>query len=156
VRRAAAALLALAAGCAPPGAIKAYPGPDRSANELAAVETFMRSETFSLTDNEIIAVDDVRFDKRGYFAYMLPGAHAIGLRGTLRVSRQVRVQHCVFNLNVDAGCIYRPAVPAYPRDALDQPADAEWRVTRPMTVVAECSEGMSSAIQVPIGCASRP
>jgi hypothetical protein len=72
VRRAAAALLALAAGCAPPGAIKAYPGPDRSANELAAVETFMRSETFSLTDNEIIAVDDVRFEKRGYFAYMLP------------------------------------------------------------------------------------
>jgi hypothetical protein len=48
------------------------------------------------------------------------------------------------------------AVPAYPRDALDQPADAEWRVTRAMTVVVECSEGMSSAIQVPIDCASRP
>jgi hypothetical protein len=29
-------------------------------------------------------------------------------------------------------------------------------VTRPMTVVAECSEGMSSAIQVPIDCASHP
>jgi hypothetical protein len=156
VRLAAAALLALAAGCAPPGAIKAYPGPDRSANELAAVETFMRSETFSLTDNEITAVDGVRFEKRGYFATMLPGPHSIGLRGTLRVSRQVRVQHCVFDLNVDAGCIYRPAVPAYPRDALDQPADAEWRVTRAMTVVVECSEGMSSAIQVPIDCTSRP
>ena len=156
MRLAVAALLVLAAGCAPPGAIKAYPGPDRAASELAAVETFMRSETFSMTDNEITAVDGVRFEKRGYFATMLPGPHSIGLQGTLRVSRQVRVQHCVFDLNVDAGCIYRPAVPAYPRDALDQPADAEWRVTRPMTVVAECSEGMSSAIQVPIGCASRP
>jgi hypothetical protein len=156
VRLAAAALLALAAGCAPPGAIKAYPGPDRATKELAAVETYMRSETFSLTDNEIIAVDDVRFGKRGYFAYMLPGPHSIGLQGTLRVSRQVRVQHCVFNLNVDAGCIYRPAVPAYPRDALDQPADAEWRVTRSMTVVVECSENMSYAVQVPIDCASRP
>jgi len=72
------------------------------------------------------------------------------------VSRQVRVQHCVFNLNVDAGCIYRPAVPAYPRDALDQPADAEWRLTRSMTVVVECSENMSYAVQVPIDCASRP
>ena len=156
MRLAAAVLLVLAAGCAPPGAIKAYPGPDRSANELAAVETVMRSETFSMTDNEITAVDGVRFGKSGYFAYMLPGSHAIGLQGTLRVSRQVRVQHCVFNLNVDAGCIYRPAVPGYPRDALEQSANAEWRVTRPMTVVAECSEGMSSAIQVPIDCASRP
>jgi hypothetical protein len=156
VRLCVAALLAFAAGCAPPGAIKAYPGPDRSSDELAAVETVMRSETFSVTDNEITSVDGVPFRRRGYFAQMLPGARWIGLQGTLRVSRQVRVQHCVFELNVDPGCIYRPAVPAYPRDALDQPADAEWRVTRSMTVQAECTESMSYAVQVPIDCSGRP
>lgn len=153
---AAAALLALAAGCAPPGTIKAYPGPDRSGAELGAVLTDLRSDTFTVTDNEITSVDGVRFEKRGYAVQMLPGGHWIGLQGTLRVSRQVRVQQCAFELNVDAGCVYRPAVPAYPRDALDQPADAEWRVTRPMTVVAECSENMSYALQVPLECSSKP
>lgn len=74
----------------------------------------------------------------------------------MRASPQVRVQHCVFNLNVDAGCIYRPAVPGFPIDALDQPAGAEWRVTRSMTVQAECTENMSYALRVPIDCASRP
>jgi len=156
VRLAAAALLALAAGCTPPGAIKAYPGPDRSGAELGVVETDMRNETFSITDNEITMVDGTRYEKRAYSAYMLPGPHSIGLQGTLRVSRQVRVQYCVFSLNADAGCTYRPAVPGYPRDALDRPADAEWRVTRSMTVIFECSENLSSAIQVPIDCASRP
>jgi hypothetical protein len=156
VKLAAAALLALAAGCTSPGTIKAYPGPSRSADELGAVETVMRSETFSITDNEITSVDGVRFGKRGYIAQMLPGARWIGLQGTLRVSKQVRVQHCVFELNVDPGCIYRPAVPAYPRDALDQPATADWRLTRSMTVQAECTERMSYAVQVPIDCSARP
>jgi len=156
VRLAAAALLVVAAGCAPPGTIKAYSGPDRSADELGAVETIMRSETFSITDNEITSVDGVRFTKRGYIAQMLPGARSIGLQGTLRYGRQPRVQHCVFELNVDPGCIYRPSVPAYPRDMLDKPADAEWRLTRSMTVFAECTEKMSYAVQVPIDCASRP
>lgn len=156
MRLPAAALLALAAGCTPLGTIKAYPGPDRSSDELGAVETVMRSETFSITDNEITSVDGVRFEKRGYVAQMLPGARWIGLQGTLRFGRQPRVQHCVFELNVDPGCLYRPAVPAYPRDALDQPANAEWRVTRSMTVVAECTEKMSYAVQVPIDCSARP
>jgi hypothetical protein len=156
VRLPAAALLALAAGCTPLGTIKAYPGPDRSSDELGAVETVMRSETFSITDNEITSVDGVRFEKRGYVAQMLPGARWIGLQGTLRVSRQVRVQHCVFELNVDPGCLYRPAVPAYPRDALDQPASAAWRLARVMTVQAECTEKMTYAVQVPIDCAAQP
>ena len=156
MRLAAAALLVLVAGCVPPGTIKAYPGPSRSADELGAVETIMRSETFSVTDNEITSVDGVRFEKRGYFAQMLPGARWIGLQGTLRYGRQPRVQHCVFELNVDPGCIYRPAVPAYPRDALDHPAAAEWRVTRTMTVVAECTEKLSYAVEVPIDCSGRP
>ena len=156
MRLAAAALLVLVAGCVPPGTIKAYPGPSRSAEELGAVETIMRSETFSITDNEITSVDGVRFEKRGYFAQMLPGARWIGLQGTLRYGRQPRVQHCVFELNVDPGCIYRPAVPAYPRDALDQPASAAWRLARVMTVQAECTEKMSYAVQVPIDCAAQP
>ena len=156
MRLAAAALLALAAGCAPPGTIKAYPGPDRSAGELGVVLTDLRSDTFTITDNEITAVDGVRFERRGYMAQMLPGTHWIGLQGTLRVSRQVRVQHCAFELDVNAGCIYRPQVPAYPRDALDQPADAEWRVTRAMTLVAECSENLSYAVRVPLECSSKP
>jgi hypothetical protein len=156
VKLAVAALLAFAAGCTSPGTIKAYPGPGRSADELGAVETVMRSDTFRITDNEITSVDGVRFEKRGYIAQMLPGARSIGLQGTLRFGRQPRVQHCVFELNVDPGCIYRPAVPAYPRDALDLPADAEWRLTRSMTVQAECTEKMSYAVQVPIDCSSRP
>jgi len=156
VRLVAAALLVLAAGCAPPGTIKAYPGPDRSSHELGVLETSLRSDTFTITDNEITSVDGMRLGKRGYLAQVLPGARWIGLQGTLRVSKQVRVQHCVFELNVDPGCIYRPAVPAYPRDALDQPADAEWRVSRAMTVQAECTEKLSYAVQVPIECSSRP
>jgi hypothetical protein len=156
VRLAAAALLAFAAGCTPISAIKAYPGPDRSGDELGVVETDMRNETFSVTDNEITMVDGTRYEKRAYSAYMLPGQHSVGLRGTLRVSRQVRVQHCVFDLNVDAGCTYRPAVPGYPRDMLDEPADAEWRLTRAMTVLAECSGNMSYALQLPIDCSARP
>jgi len=156
VRLAAAALLALAAGCTPLGTIKAYPGPVRSSDELGVVETIMRSETFSVTDNEITSVDGVHFEKRGYLAQVLPGARWIGLQGTLRVTRQVRLQHCIFELNVDPGCVYRPAVPAYPRDALDQPAAAEWRVTRSMTVVAECTQQMTYAVQVPIDCSARP
>lgn len=154
MRLLAAAVLALIAGCVPPGTIKAYPG-DRSSDELAVVLTDMRNDTFSFTDNEITAVDGVRYEKRGYAAQMLPGTHRIALQGTLRVSRQVRIQYCVFDLNVDAGCAYRPTIPSYPRDALDQPADAEWRVTRAMTVLAECSDA-SHALQVPIDCSARP
>ena len=155
MRLAAAAALSLLAGCVPPGTIKGYEGPARSSDELGTVLTDMRSDTFIVTDNEITAVDGVRFEKRGYTAQLLPGVHRIGLRGTLRVSRQVRVQYCTFELNVDAGCAYRPSIPSYPRDALDQPADADWRVTRAMTVIAECSEA-SYALQLPIDCSARP
>jgi hypothetical protein len=155
VRLAAAALLALAAGCTPLGTIKAYPGPSRAAAELGAVVTEMRSDTFTITDNEITTVDGMPL-KRGYVAQMLPGVHWIGMQGTLRASRQVRVQQCAFDLNVDAGCIYRPTVPAYPRDALERPADAQWQVTRPMTIVVTCSESLTYAVQVPLECSSRP
>ncbi|HUQ24202.1 MAG TPA: hypothetical protein VM140_00930 [Burkholderiales bacterium] len=153
--RLAAAALALLAGCAPPGTIKGYEGPTRSSNEVGTLQTDMRNDTFVLTNNEITAVDGVRYEKRGYAAQLLPGVHRIGVQGTLRVSRQVRVQYCSFDLNVDAGCSYRPSIPSYPRDALDQPAEAEWRVTRVMTVIAECSD-TSYALQLPIDCSARP
>ncbi|MEA3192358.1 MAG: hypothetical protein QOD26_691 [Betaproteobacteria bacterium] len=155
MRLAVAAVLALLAGCAPPGTIKAYEGSARSSDEVGTVLTEMLSDTFIITNNEIVAVDGVRYEKGGYRAELLPGVHRIGLTGTLRVSRQVRVQHCTFDLNADAGCTYRPSIPSYPRDALDQPADAQWRVTRVMTVIAECRD-TSYALQLPIDCSGRP
>jgi len=155
MRLAAAALLALAAGCAPPGTIKAYPGPDRSSEELGAVETILRSDTFNVTDNEIVSVDGVPFKKRGYLAQMLPGTRRIGVVGTLRTRMKPRLQHCTFEIDVVPGCAYRPSIPAYPRSAYDLAPDEDWQLTRAMTVVAECSD-TSFAIQVPIDCASKP
>jgi hypothetical protein len=65
------------------------------------------------------------------------------------------VQHCSFDLDVVPGCTYRPSIPAYPRSAYDLPPDADWHLTRTMTVVAECSD-TQFAIQVPIDCAAKP
>ena len=155
MKRVAVVLVLCAAGCATIGAIKAYPGGERSKSEIGIVETTLRDDTFTVTDNVITTIDGVRYEKRSYAAQMLPGAHRIGLQGTLRVSRQVRVQYCAFELNIEPGCTYRPTVPAYPRGQLDQPADAEWRVNRAMTVIAECAD-TSYAVQVPLDCASRP
>lgn len=155
MRLAVAAALCVAAGCTGLGVFKAYPGSDRGRDEIAVVSTTLREETFSITDNRITAVDSARDEKGAYDAHMLPGAHRVGLQGTLRVSRQVRVQYCAFDLNAEPGCTYRPTVPGYPRAQLDQPADAEWRVTRSMTVVAECSD-TTFAVQVSLDCASRP
>ena len=155
MRLAAPAALCLAAGCTAFGVFKAYPGGDRGRDEIAVVSTALREDTFSVTDNRITAVDSARDEKGAYDAHMLPGAHRIGLQGTLRVSRQVRVQYCAFDLNVEPGCTYRPNVPGYPRAQLDQPADAEWRATRAMIVQAECSD-TSYALQVSLDCASRP
>ena len=154
-RAAAAAALCAAAGCTALGVIKAYPGSDRGKDEIGIVATALREETFSVTDNRITTIDGVRYGKGDYEAHMLPGAHRIGVEGTLRVSRQVRVQHCIFDLNVEPGCTYRPTIPAYPRAQLDLPADSEWRVTRPVTVVAECSDA-TYAVQLPLDCSSNP
>jgi hypothetical protein len=155
VRLAAAVLLAAAAGCAPPGTIKAYPGPDRSSDELAVVLTDMRNEEFSITDNEITSVDGVRYEKRGYTAQMLPGVHRIGVQGLLRTRMKPRLQYCSFDLNVDARCTCRPQIPAYPRSAYDLKPGEEWSLTRTMTVIAECTD-TTFAIQVPIDCRSSP
>ena len=84
----------------------------------------MRSETFSMTDNEITAVDGVRFEKRGYFAHDAART-ALGSACRARCASAARCACSTASseLNVDPGCIYRPAVPGYPRDALDQPAE---------------------------------
>ena len=136
----------LLGGCAAP-----EPGTDQA----AVIETTLVNDTFSVTDNEIVVVDGKRFDKGRYTALLQPGARWIGTQGTLRVSKQVRRQHCAFELNALAGCTYRPALPAFPRAVLDQPADAPWRLSRPMTVVAQCAD-TSFALQVPIECSARP
>ena len=155
-RLAVAAVLCLAAGCAGPGTIKAYPGADRGADELAVVVTALRENEYDLTDNQITVVDGTRYEKGGYTAAMLPGSHRIGIQGTLRAGRmQPRVQYCAFDLNVEPGCSYRPSVPAYPRSAYDLKPDAEWKLTRTMTVVAECTD-TSYALQVSLDCSSRP
>ena len=152
----AAAALCLAAGCAGPGVIKAYPGPDRSSNEIGVVVTSITEQEFQLTDNLIANVDGTRIEKTAYTVQVLQGVHRIGVQGTLRAGRvKPRIQYCSFELNVEGGCTYRPTIPAYPRSAYDQPPDAEWRLNRPMTVVVECSD-TSYAIQLPLECSSRP
>jgi hypothetical protein len=135
--------------------MNAYPGPARGADELATIVTGLRDGEFSITDNRITAVDGDRFEKGGYTAHVLPGARRVGIQGMLRSRMQPRVQHCAFDLNVEAGCTYRPMVPAYPRSAYDLKPGAEWQLTRSMTVVAECGD-TSYAVQVPIDCSARP
>lgn len=123
--------------------------------ETAIVTTELRNETFSVVDNRITSVDGKRFERPVYAARVPPGARTVGTQSTLRVSKQVRQQYCALGFNAEPGCTYRLAVPAYPRSMLDQPADAEWRLARPMTLVAECPD-TSYAIQVEIDCAGRP
>ena len=150
------AALCLAAGCAGPGVFKAYPGPNRGSDEVGSVVTTLNDQEYQLTDNVIASVDGMPAGKTAYAAQVLAGAHRIGVQGTLRAGRmKPRVQYCSFDLNVEGGCTYRPGIPAYPRSAYDQPPDSEWRLNRPMTVVAECPD-TSYAIQVAVDCASHP
>jgi hypothetical protein len=148
-------LLCLAAGCAGPGVIKGYDGAERGAAEVGTVVTAMRQQEYTIVDNQINAVDGVRYEKAAYTAFVLPGVRRIGVQSTLRGRMQPRLQHCAFDLNVEAGCTYQPTVPAYPRSAFDQPPSADWKLTRPMTVVAQCAD-TSYAIEVPIDCSARP
>ena len=59
-------MLCFAAGCAGPGVIKAYPGPDRSSNEIGVVVTSITEQEFQLTDNLIANVDGTRIEKTAY------------------------------------------------------------------------------------------
>lgn len=155
MRLVAAAVLCLAAGCASPGSIKGYEGPELGDDALAIVETTFRSEAFGITDNVITTIDGVRYERGGYVARVLPGQRWVGVQGTLRAAGQPRVQHCAFDLNADPGCTYRPAVPSYPRPQLPQPAGADWRLSRPMTMVVECGD-TTYAFQVPVECSAKP
>lgn len=155
MRLALAAALCLAAGCTSPGVIKAYPGSARGADEIATIVTIMREGEFTITDNRIMAVDGVSFEKGGHTVEVLPGTRRIAIQGLLRSRMQPRVQHCAFDLNVEPGCTYRPVIPAYPRSAYDLKPDADWKLTRAMTVIAECAD-TSFAQQVPIDCSARP
>jgi len=155
LRLAAAAALCLAAGCAGPGVIKAYPGPDRGSDEIGVINTTLREQEYLIVDNQITSVDDLRFEK-AYKVQVLPGARRVGVQGMLRAGRvSPRIQYCSFELNVEPGCSYEPQIPAYPRSAYDQPPGTAWRLTRPMTVVAECAD-TSYAVQVLIDCSATP
>jgi hypothetical protein len=126
-----------------------------STDGVAIVETGgLRGDTFMVVDNQIIAVDGKPSERRSS-ARLMPGVHWIGLQATQRDNKQTREQFCAFELNALPGCTYRPSVPGYPRAGLDRPADAEWRVNRAMTVVAQCAD-TSYAIQVPLECSARP
>ena len=146
-----AALAALLPGCGGVGAVKGFEGPDRPDSEVGLLETEFRDDTFLVMDNAVTGVDGVKFAKPGYAARILPGSREIGVASTLRVSRQKRTQHCVFTLDVQAGCTYRPTLPNYPRAALDASADTDWRVDTFMTVAVECPD-MAYASRLPVRC----
>jgi hypothetical protein len=161
IRAAAACALCAVAGCADLAAIKAYPGGSRDKAEIGIVQTHASGERFIVQDNRIAAVDGVRYEKGGYEAHMLPGQHRIDVQGTMKIGLQTagggpptRSQYCAFDLNVLPSCTYRAAIPPYPREQIEARA-AEWRMTRGMTVFAECSD-TSYTIQVPLECSSRP
>lgn len=154
MRLAAAAALCLAAGCAGPGVIKGYPGASRGSDEIGVIVTSLREQEYLLVDNQVTSVDDSRFDKAAYKVQVLPGVRRIGVQGTLRAGRvSPRVQYCSFDLTVEPGCSYEPQIPAYPRSAYDQPPGTQWRLTRPLTVVAQCAD-TAYAVQVPIDCSA--
>lgn len=154
MRLALAAALCLAAGCAGPGVIKAYPGAERGSDEVGTIVTAMRHGEFSITDNQITGVDGMRFEKPGYTAQVLPGARRVGLQGTLRADK-ILVQRCSFELNVEPACTYRPIIPAYPRPAGLKEVEKPWRSTRAMTVIAECAD-TSYAVELPLECSGGP
>ena len=154
MRLAAAAALCFAAGCSGPGVIKAYQG-SHGMDEIATVVTSIIEQEYTVTDNVIVMVDGVRYEKTAYTAEVLPGVHRFGVQGTLRTRMQPRMQHCTFELNVEPRCTYRPTIPAYPRSAYDLKLGDDWKLTRAMTVVAECAD-TSYAVQVPIDCKSSP
>lgn len=154
MRLAAAAAFCLAAGCAGPGAIKAYQG-SQGSDRVGTVVTSVIQQEYTQTDNQISMVDGVRYEKAAYTAEVLGGAHRFGVKGTLRSRMQPRVQYCAFELNVEPACTYRPMIPAYPRSAYDLKPGADWSTTRTMQVLVECSD-TSYALQVPIDCSARP
>jgi hypothetical protein len=157
--RAAAVLAAAAwllAGCSSlgdAGAIKAYEGPERRAEE-GLLNTQLRQDVFSVSDGAVVTVDGVALAKPAYGVRLLAGDHWIGVMSSVRHAGQKREQFCAFELNVDAGCAYLPTFPTYPGAGIEAAAGQAWQVVTSMQVAIECRE-TSYATRVAVECSNR-
>jgi hypothetical protein len=157
--RAAAALAAVAwlAACSSlgdAGAIKAYEGPERRAEE-GLLNTHLRDDVFSVSEGVIVSVDGTPLAKPVFGARFLAGSHWIGVLSSVRHAGQKREQFCAFELNVDAGCTYQPTFPTYPGAGIEAAPGQAWQVVTSMQVQIECPD-TSYASRVAVECASRP
>jgi len=143
----------VAAGCGSFGAIKAYEGRERSADQLATVRTELRNEVFTVADTQIVAVDGVNYKRPHYEAQMLPGKHWIGIADAISVGRRKREQFCAFELDLLPGCTYRPSPPS--AGLPDRGLPEVFQVVNAMPVSVQCSD-LSYASRVPVECSDRP
>ncbi len=143
----------VAAACGSIGAIKAYDGPRRSADELAAVRTELRSQVFSVADTEIVAVDGANYKRPHYEAQMLAGKHWIGIADSLSVGRRKREQFCAFEHDLQPGCTYYPFPPS--PGLPDRGLPDVFQMGDAMPVNVQCND-VSYATHVPVECSDRP
>jgi hypothetical protein len=143
----------VAAGCGSFGAIKAYEGRERSADQLATVRTELRDEVFTVADTQIVAVDGVNYKRPHYEAQMLPGKHWIGIADAISVGRRKREQFCAFELALLPGCTYRPHPPSV--GLPDRGLPEVFQVADAMLVDVQCND-LSYAAREPVECSDRP
>jgi len=130
---------------------KAYQGPSRPEGQLSLLKGgAMGQELSPISTLDMRIIDGMPQRKDLYFASVLPGTHAIGVRETLRIGTRDRVQFCAFNLETAAGCTYTPSAPSVPSHAGQGPW--EWNVD--MVVVVECSGAGGFQQRVVARCAS--
>jgi hypothetical protein len=132
---------------------KAYEGPSRSSDEVSVLKGGASGDELSLVSVvDFRAIDGKSHPESSYLLSILPGRHAIVLTETLRMGRGTRIQHCVFELDTLAGCVYAPRPPSPPSDALTGVTPVwEWGVDLP--VGAECIAG-NYQVRVSARCGS--
>ncbi len=142
----------VAAGCGSVGAIRAYDGPGRSADQLASVRTELREKVFTVADTEIVAVDGVNY-KRSYEARMLPGKHWIGIADAIKIGRRKREQFCAFELDLQPGCTYQPSPPS--PGLPDRGLPDVFQAANAMPLSVRCND-IWYATRVPVECSDKP
>jgi len=135
---AAACLLAGCTALGTAGMFKAYDGAERPAEE-GVLNTMLRDDTFSVSEGVVISVDGTPLPNPHYGARFLAGNHWVGVLNSVRQGSQKREQFCAFELQVDAGCSYRPIFPTYPGAGLEAKPGEPWQVVTSMQLDIECN-----------------
>ena len=148
---AAACLLAGCTSLGTAGMYRAYDGAERLADE-AILNTMLREDVFTVSEGVVVSVDGKPLPTPHYGARLLSGNHWVGVLTSVRQASQKRDQFCAFELNVDAGCMYRPIFPSYPGAGLEAKPGEPWQVVTSMQLDIECNNtGYSTRITVECG-----